>query len=284
VASYIGTAKTENPRALYSPSLGHRCEAELNDGSFARDEYPPDWEGPDLWVDIKVPEGAHCVSLYFQNYDAHRGSANKYRDYDVQLVPWADSAEKIQNAEPIARCRVRDFWGGVYKQFLVCGPSRYVVRIGRNRSFVTKVQGVFIDRLAPSGEERKPLPGFEAVEYAPPAAENDENESELAAKARELWTKLDGALDRPGAVPLQFPFRIWGYRAGVAGQVSAEQLAQWRWQIGIWTPEDRKEFQEVTARAFKEYAAQHPEAVEKESDKPAKETEETQKDGMKNDE
>jgi hypothetical protein len=260
--SYIGTPNTNDPAALYDPSLGHRIEAEINDGSYQRDQYPPDWEGPDLWVDVTVPDGVHCLSLYFQNYDAHSGSKNKLRDYDVQLLPGSDDAASVQKAEPIARTRVNDFWGGVYKQFVVCGPSRYIIRIGRDRSFVTKLQGVFVDRVSGDAPDKESLPGFEEVEYEPPVSEVDPGEmekDETLSAANDLWSALDEALDMRGTMSLQLPLRIWAYRAAVAGKAPKELLAVWRWQIGIWTPADRKEFQKAMAEAFKAYSEEHPE-------------------------
>ena len=88
--TYIKNDNTDDPRMLYNPLLGHRCEAEVNDLSYSTDDYPPEWEGPDLWVDMKVPEGIHCVSLYFTNNDEQSPGGddldNKFRDYDVQLL------------------------------------------------------------------------------------------------------------------------------------------------------------------------------------------------------
>ncbi len=268
--TYIANGSTENPRVLYDPNLGTRCESELNDGTFDLTEYPLDWEGPDLWVDVKVPDGCHCLSLYFENNDAQKSLPTQLRDYDVQLLPWDESGEVIQKSEPIARARVTDFLGGVYKQFIVCGPARYIVRIGRNRSVCTKLQGVFLDRL--SGEppdDRKKLPGFENFAYGPPTLQDAQmlQKDPLIAAAAELWTKLDDAFDEPAATGLQLPLRIWTYRAAVSANAPEELLAPWRWQMGLWTPADRVEFKKAMAHAFAEFSPPPPQPNEKGSDK-----------------
>ncbi len=170
--SYVETETSNDPRILYVPSLGHRKEAEFNDLS-CRGTYPPSWEGPDLWVDTTVPAGFHCVSLYFCNNDLHEPGtgidySRKFRDYDVQLLSWADDKDAVQKSAPLAHARVTDFYGGVYKQFIVAGPGRFVIRVGRNHSFGAKLQGVFIDRVSDDGSGNiKPLPGFDAVDYGP---------------------------------------------------------------------------------------------------------------------
>ena len=41
------------------------------------------------------------------------------------------------------------------------------------------------------------------------------------------------------------PLHIWCYRAAVAGQAPAAILERFRWEISIWTPDDRKKFEEA---------------------------------------
>jgi hypothetical protein len=254
---------SNNPHVLYSPTLGIRKEAEFNDRTYNR-SYPFDWEGPDLWLDIQVPEGTHCVSLYFYNNDPQTERFNKYRDYDVQVLPWIKHMEgenelpgvnkdAVLNSAPLSRARVTDFAGGVYKQFVVAGPAHYIIRVGRNRSFVTKLQGVFMDRLSGSQPDKNtPLPGFDKVDYNPPSLENftpPQNKALLSA-ASDLWTKLDETFNKRGTIGLQLPLRIWTYRAAVADGAPEALLANWRWQIALWTPEDRKQFKDAMLRAY----------------------------------
>jgi hypothetical protein len=237
-------------RSLYDPTLGHRRDAEDNDMSYDVKTYPESYDGPDLWVRAKVPDGVHCLSLYFVNNDAHTTGLNKYRDYDVQVLSDDPDVDKIQKSAPLARTRVTDFWGGVYKQFLVRGPASYVVRIGRNRSFVTKLQAVFLDRVTGDMPESPgQLPGFDTTPYQAPEEPDDYHPTPLTEAAVSLWSQMDDALALRGAVSMQMPLRVWCYRAAIAGQAPAAILERWRWQIGIWTPDDRKKFEDAMKAA-----------------------------------
>ena len=241
---------SDDLRSLYDPTLGHRRDAEDNDMSYDSVTYPESYDGPDLWVRAKVPDGVHCLSLYFLNNDAHTGGGNKYRDYDVQVLSGDGDDAKVQATKPLARTRVTDFWGGVYKQFVVRGPASYVVRIGRNRSYVTKLQGVFLDLVtvdAPNNPGQ--LPGFAAAPYLPPDEPDNYQPTPLADAAINLWSQLDTALPLRGAVPMQMPFRVWCYRAATAGGAPAEILEHWRWNLGVWTAEDRKKFDDAMKAA-----------------------------------
>ncbi len=266
--AYVAKDISDDMRVLYNPATGHRVEAELNDVSYTKADYPLEWEGPDLWVDVKVPEGIHCVTLYFTNNDSQdsKGDAeNKLRDYDVQVLPWADDKETVQRSAPLARARVTDFHGGVYKMFAVAGPARYIVRVGRNHSFVTKLQGVFIDQLMPIPTDvEKSLPGFDTAEYdAPDPVDKAVIERDaLLAAANGLWDLLDQSFDKRGAAGLQIPLRIVAYRAAAAAKAPDALLQRWRWQMGIWTKEDRDAFDKAMAAAFKAYSAGKPAANE----------------------
>jgi hypothetical protein len=241
---------SDDQRSLYDPTLGHRRDAEDDDGSDDAKTYPESYNGPDLWVRAKVPEGVHCLSLYFLNDGAHTTGGGKYRDYDVQVLSDDSDDNKVQAGTPLARTRVTDFWGGVYKQFLVCGPASYVVRIGRNRSFATRLQGVFLDRVTGDAPENPgQLPGFDFAPYGAPDEPDDYRPTPLTDAAVNLWRQLDDALSLRGAISLQLPFRLWCYRAAIAGQAPAAIIERWRWQISIWTAEDRKQFDDAMKAA-----------------------------------
>jgi hypothetical protein len=247
---YHANDSSDDLRSLYDPLLGHRRDAEENDFSYDTKTYPESYDGPDLWVRASVPQGVHCLSLYFLNNDAHTRGGTKYRDYDVTVLSGEDDPGKVQAETPLARTRVTDFWGGVYKQFLVCGPADFVVRIGRNRSFVTKLQAVFLDRVSPEPTDPPArLPGFDAAPYDPPDQPTDFNPSPLTDAAVNLWGQLDDGLALRGAIPLQMPLHIWCYRAAVASQAPDAILERFRWEISVWTPEDRKKFDDAMKAA-----------------------------------
>jgi hypothetical protein len=247
---YHSNETTDDLRFLYDPTLGHRRDAEDNDGSYDGKIYPETYDGPGLLVKAAVPRGVHYLSLYFVNDDAHTKGGNKYRDYDVQIYSDLNNSGNVQMDAPLARTRVTDFWGGVYKQFFVCGPAHYVVRIGRNRSFVTKLQGIFLDPVTEALTDNPAvLPGFDAVPYQAPDEPENAQYSPLAQAAVDLWKQMDDDLGLRGAINLQMPYRIWSYRAAVAGQAPPELLEHWRWQISIWTQDDRAKFDQSVKAA-----------------------------------
>jgi hypothetical protein len=250
VDQYMPGTGVNDLHSLYSLELGAHQNGEDNDWTFNLDTYPESYAGPDLWARVTVPDGVQCLSFYFHNYDGHGHVNNKYRDYDVEILPDLGDPAKTAAAPPLARTRVTDFWGGVYKQFLVCGPANFVVRIGRDRSFVTKVQGIFLDRVTGHQQDNPgKLPGFDSVTYQIPDEPQTDPKQPLAKSAAALWDDLDASLGMRGAVPLQMPFHLWCYRAAVAGDAPPALLARWRWELGIWNDEDRKNFDDAMKAA-----------------------------------
>lgn len=187
--NYLAWPQSDDPRVLYNPTWGHRSEAEWDDHG---EVYDMKREGPDVWVTICVPPGIHRVSLYFFNKDGHEGN-NRFRDYLVEVRPHADKLEDALKLPVLAQTRVRDFWGGYYKSFIVRGPKPapvpesyfsepvkpYYIRIARNYSFNTILQSVLIDKLrVDSGkatlnvEDRSALPFMGKVFYYPTFVEN----------------------------------------------------------------------------------------------------------------
>jgi hypothetical protein len=237
-------------RSLYDPAAGHRHDASEDDLSDDPKVYPESYDGPDLWVRVKVPDGVQVLTLFFMNDDAHEPGDAKYRDYDIQVFPAGDDLAKLQATTPLARARVTDFWGGVYKQFMICGPAAYAVRVGRNRSFGTRLGAIFLDRVTGDPPDNPGhLPGFDIAPYDMPDQPDDYHPTPLADAAVNLWGQLDDALALRGAVPLEMPLHIWAYRAAVAGQAPAAILERFRWEISIWTPDDRKKFDDAVKAA-----------------------------------
>lgn len=99
-------------------------------------------EGPDLWFTIRPPRGLFQLSLYFVNYDGHRGN-NRFRDYVLEV-------RKTRAGEPgeiLAKTRIRDWWAGVYKRFVIRGGHTYHIKVAKNNSFNTMCMGLFLDLL-----------------------------------------------------------------------------------------------------------------------------------------
>lgn len=137
---WVHWVKTDNPRSIYNPAEALRRQAEWDDHG---ESYPAAMDGPDVWSVVKVPKGTHRISLYFFNKDGHERN-NRFRDYLLEVrcykarlagklmfnhqipflvgLPRDIRSRELTNAIPetvLARARVRDFWGGVYKTFAV---------------------------------------------------------------------------------------------------------------------------------------------------------------------
>jgi hypothetical protein len=56
-----------------------------------------------------------------------------------------DFIEFEKEKSELAHTRANDFYGGVYKRFLVRGPAKLTVQVNRNYSFNTILPGVMLD-------------------------------------------------------------------------------------------------------------------------------------------
>jgi hypothetical protein len=265
---WITHLRTDNPRSLYSPAVGYRRQAEWDDHG---EHYNLGWEGPDLWIDVKVPQGVHRVSLYFMNKDGHKGH-NRCRDYIIELrkdaaakattkpTQWPTPAQSLKavmavmDSEVLARTRVRDFWGGVYTRFLVTGPAYYYFKIERNGSINSICSAVFIDRISgPAGPfDQLALPWMARTRYDPPSSTpGASGASPQLNAAVELWSETER--HRSNAAPIPSDIATWrlGYRAAVAADAPSNLLANWRWGLPLWTSDDRELFNETMNRAWK---------------------------------
>lgn len=229
VYTYVSRLYTDDPRILYDPARKTRRDSEVNDGSWQFNKYPLTWEGPDLWLTVQTPPGLHRISLYFVNDDGHFVNDdgigdNRLRDYTLELR----SGTAASPGPVLAHTRVFDFYDGVYKQFLVQGPGPFCFRVGRNNSFVTKLQGVFMDRVTET-----------------PAAQTSDTSPTLAA-AQALWAALDAA-DEAGAAP-DTADRVLAYRAAASAGAPASLLTDWRENLHFWTAQDRADFDQAMIR------------------------------------
>ncbi len=240
--SWVAYNKSENPDVLYNPVIATRRMVQTNDGSWQHDLYPFSWEGPDLWYSFEVGPGASRIALYFYNDDGHEG-LNRYRDYVLELKPWQDDLRDADAAPALAKCRVSDFWSGVYASFAVSGPGKYLVKVGRHRSFVTICSGAFVDALGPVAPDVAASGFFYGVSYETkptPAPLPGENATITAARA--AWQSLDVAATRGEVTPDGWPERQRLLRAATTAGADAKLLFNWRWKLGIWTAEDRAGF------------------------------------------
>jgi hypothetical protein len=255
-----------DPRCLFDPAKGVRRQAEWNDHG---ERYPMSYPGPDLWLTVQVPEGAHRLSLYFDNKDGH-SDVKRFRDYNIEVCKY-DSATPIARTysldtgpTTLAHTRVQNFWPGVYESFVVTGPAKYYVRLDKNFSLNLILQGVFLDRI---DKETAPIapdwmngvslsPDQQAAKPAKPTkASKTTKPNTVLADLRTAWTTLDNATLDPNYAPLQRPARVKLLRAAMAAGAPPELVAKWRWRLGIWTDADWQQFQDYMKKTQAALAA-----------------------------
>ncbi|OCA02820.1 hypothetical protein AC781_08540 [Akkermansia glycaniphila] len=251
-----------NPNVLRNPEAGTRTEAEWDDHG---EEYPMSHDGPDVWVKTTIPEGPHLLSLYFYNPNGHVKRSG-YRDYLVELRTGDTHTQEkdlasLQSFNPVlARTRIRDFSGsGCYKNFYVTGPATYLVRVCRNNSFNTILNGVFISPIRESRLiiKRPPtLIGKLATSQSPaPLSDWDYRglqPGDLPAAPLALWSRAT----HPELLPDKDRLRsrldaltAYRYMQG-CGLAPSGYLDYCRWQLGLWTPATEKAYDAAMDKAW----------------------------------
>jgi hypothetical protein len=122
-----------------------RRETEVDDHGENYDHFR---SGLNIYATVTVPPGLYTLSCYEFNKDGHDGD-NRFRDYRFSVRPHVgmemQDVTDFDDAPEWAHGRVRNFWGGVWKRFLVRGPVTLTVEIGRNHSFNTILPAVMLD-------------------------------------------------------------------------------------------------------------------------------------------
>ncbi|MDR2642756.1 MAG: hypothetical protein LBC74_08170, partial [Planctomycetaceae bacterium] len=285
IRRWIHWAKTDNPKTLYDPYYGYRRQAEWDDHGEA---YPWSLDGPDIWYLLRIREpGTYKIGMYFFNKDGHNGN-NRMRDYSVEIYPslqnwkmeewsrykssdwkiYSKYAESlVSKTSPLAKFRVRDFWGGVHKQFVVTGQGYYFVKIDRNYSFNTIVSSVSIDRLhgKPTYEERMNfgIPCLPATYYDPPPLPKKVYETTNGHKTALLWKLLDDKYAVKGGIEVQRKNRIAAYQAAIAysnEEENVEQLAKAiKWYLNQWDEDQRQGWKAFMKRGHAKFLHRIPE-------------------------
>jgi hypothetical protein len=281
IRHWIHWDETKNPNTLYKPSHGLRRQAEIDDHG---ETYSMNYEGPDLWITLRVPAGLHRVSLYFFNKDGHEGN-NRFRDYLIDVKPYREkSGEDAQQRrglsppaksgpledlvaaeqEPsLARSRVQHFYSGVYKQFAFQGPSSFLIKIAKNYSYNTICSGLFVDALGngmastrQAGIREPSLMGLGGLNYAAPAYWLDPaTQSRPLRTAASLWEASSKASLGRDALRSQRAYRLLAYRAAQAARLEGTPDAlyeHWRWKVPLWNPSDRQAFRSAMTLAWEE--------------------------------
>jgi hypothetical protein len=136
-----------------------RRQSEWDDHGEA---YPMSKDGPHVYCSLNIPAGLFYLSLYDDDKDGH-SSKNRFRDFTVSIRPHPGRTSldqqigktfimrsfydivKFDQQPELAHGRILDFWGGVYKRFLVRGPTKLTIEVNRNHSFNTILASVMLD-------------------------------------------------------------------------------------------------------------------------------------------
>lgn len=136
----------------------NRREAEVDDHG---ESYSTSKDGPHVYCTLTVPKGLYYLSLYEFNKDGH-GGLERDRDYRVSIRPHTgddlNDLSGFASQPELAHGRVKDFWGGVWKRFLVRGPQTLTIEVNRNNSQNTILPGVTLDLV-----DEDPAPYFQTV-------------------------------------------------------------------------------------------------------------------------
>ncbi len=253
----------KNVNILYDPELAMRTEAEWDDHG---EEYTENLDGPDLWVNIYVPKGEHRVSFYFFNPNGRTGR-NGYRDYLLELRKWPSSVplndiliydnripksrkeevvtlrRNITKEQVLARTRVNYFAGaGVYKTFIARGPAAYAIRICRNNSFNTLLNGVFVEELVEHSynHDIKKITRRYGLKRPAPRPFIAAKEKDIPYDAMQLWTRALRKRPTPAAWSASRELLKDTYNHVARRYGHDHPLTEnWRWQIKYWLPQDR---------------------------------------------
>ncbi|RYX83164.1 hypothetical protein EON83_15760 [bacterium] len=222
---YTHWSESDNPNVVQMPKQALRRQSEINDGTWQSRKYPYSFEGPDLWTNLSVPEGLHRIAFYWFNKDSHSGD-NRMRDHRIELFPGNLTSSECLRREPMAKARFWSGWNGEYASFAVRGPSRFRVRIARDRSKGTILQGFFIDRLGAFPTK----PDWLSPRFHMPSAPQF-GATKPTNAALTLWNSCDKAETR--GVPCSIE-RTIALRAAKETGAPEAVLSAWRIQAGLW--------------------------------------------------
>ncbi|HBT78373.1 MAG TPA: hypothetical protein DEB39_15935 [Planctomycetaceae bacterium] len=280
IRRWVHWVKTDNPRSMYSPLNGFRRQAEWDDHG---EVYPLSKDGPDLWYQIEIAnEGLYRVGTYFMNKDGHAGH-NRHRDYMIEVYPSSLSWKKQKEWEkfsqfaesqsrrmvPLAKSRMRDFWGGVHKNFYFAGPGNYLVKIKRNYSFNTILSSVTVDRLsgAATYHDKMGLSRMQSVPYPIPELPTV-IPNEVGRAAARLQRTLDARMDKQGAAETRQETLLSALVAVTKHPASNEahnrSVAQsLRWRLNQWDVHEQERWNAFVQEAWKRTRTNDPEHISK---------------------
>jgi len=132
--NWVWSWDTADRRALINPVTGGRTAA-CNDDKG--EEHPFDNEGPDLKVELDIPDGWWLLSAYLVDWDWR----NTWHPRALGLVLSDDDGHVLAVAD------TGKFGSGVWERFGVLGPRKVILRISKQYSVNSVLSGVFLDRV-----------------------------------------------------------------------------------------------------------------------------------------
>lgn len=169
---FLGSRYTDDPSALELPPtyLHSRMLKGYTDARHDRrttivddhgEVYPQSLDGPHVYCSLTIPTGLFTLSLY--SLLNGRSGMDRIHDhlFSIRLHTGA-SLEDVSTfaALPgLAHSRLRQAPFGVWKRFLVRGPTTLTVEMNRNGSFNTSLNAVMLDLV-----DEDPAPYFHTVD------------------------------------------------------------------------------------------------------------------------
>jgi hypothetical protein len=221
--------------------------------------------------------------MYFFNKDGHNGN-NRFRDYIIEIYStkerfegkpfdvWKKYSQLAEHTarfqKPLIKSRVCNFWGGVYKEFLL-PKGMYYVKIRRNYSFNTIMSAVILKKVQGKMNfyEKNYIPYIS--QFLPPESPYlklplpfpDYCESKIGRLIIDTWEKLDNILDRKDGITRQRKMPLDLYRKSIVLTDEDEQMTQIyksiKWRLNQWDTEQRKEWLDAMKAAAKSLYEQH---------------------------
>lgn len=253
-----------NINALFNPVRLTRKEGVWDDTGA---NYNKTWDGPDLWIRVVVPEGAHLIDLYFYNTPDNTADSVKADFYiemrkdpvvhanlqEVQKAPRRD-IEKLYAVPVLARTRVRQFSGsGVYQKFESYGQGTYWFRISKNSSPSARLNGVFISKVILPSELNPKLiiesdVTFDKILPVPPKLEEATLKND--ALFFKLWEKplKEHILSQKGQTNLDTAL-LYQYRRLDKTEIDKNLKEKLAWHLNILTKTNYEQFDKIMSES-----------------------------------
>lgn len=240
---------------LYNINDATRPYSEWSDERYLHGAF---FDGPDLWVIVRVPSGKNEISLYFNQLMSSDISRDD-RDYLIE-ARFAESRlpqdvliggnavhgkpsgtlvdrelARIMALPVAARTRCRDFGNnGVYKNFYTDRPGFYFLRISGNGSKETALGGVFLNACQENSYQHVKMP-------SPPELVSIKI-SDVPENLINAWTNcFFKRADSPSHIHCSQQLLLYTFRKLWASPSAPVVLKEnWKWHLKIWDENDIK--------------------------------------------